>query len=135
MSHRSHMAADLRFESDSQRHLDHYDPADRCGFAGKADAHNEAGGGRCKHERLTGYLKRAERNGILIVLQGMDSAVKDGAIKHVMSGVNAQGVSLRAFKRLPPKSYGTISSGATRAYFPNAAESGSSIARITKMCR
>ena len=37
---------------------------------------------------------------VLIVLQGMDAAGKDGAIKHVMSGVNPQGCSVHAFK--PP---------------------------------
>ena len=37
---------------------------------------------------------------VLIVLQGMDAAGKDGVIKHVMSGINPQGCSVHAFK--PP---------------------------------
>jgi PPK2 family polyphosphate:nucleotide phosphotransferase len=36
--------------------------------------------------------------GLLVVLQGIDAAGKDGTIKHVMSGVNPQGVEVRAFK-------------------------------------
>jgi PPK2 family polyphosphate:nucleotide phosphotransferase len=36
--------------------------------------------------------------GVVVVLQGLDSAGKDGAIRHVMSGVNPQGVSVRSFK-------------------------------------
>ncbi len=36
---------------------------------------------------------------LLIVLQAMDAAGKDGAIKHVMSGVNPQGCSVHSFKR------------------------------------
>jgi PPK2 family polyphosphate:nucleotide phosphotransferase len=36
--------------------------------------------------------------GILIVLQGMDTAGKDGTIRHVMSGVNPQGCSVNGFK-------------------------------------
>jgi PPK2 family polyphosphate:nucleotide phosphotransferase len=37
--------------------------------------------------------------GVLLVLQGIDAAGKDGTIKHVMSGVNPQGVEVRAFKQ------------------------------------
>ena len=36
--------------------------------------------------------------GLLVVLQAMDAAGKDGTIKHVMSGVNPQGVSVHSFK-------------------------------------
>jgi PPK2 family polyphosphate:nucleotide phosphotransferase len=35
---------------------------------------------------------------VLIVLQAIDAAGKDGTIRHVMSGVNPQGVSVRSFK-------------------------------------
>jgi PPK2 family polyphosphate:nucleotide phosphotransferase len=35
---------------------------------------------------------------VLIVLQGMDAAGKDGVIKHVMSGLNPQGCEVHAFK-------------------------------------
>lgn len=35
---------------------------------------------------------------LLIVLTGMDAAGKDGAIKHVMTGVNPQGVDVNSFK-------------------------------------
>ena len=35
---------------------------------------------------------------LLIILQGMDSAGKDGTIKHIMSGVNPQGVHVISFK-------------------------------------
>lgn len=35
---------------------------------------------------------------LLIILQGMDAAGKDGTIKHVMEGVNPQGVEVHSFK-------------------------------------
>jgi len=35
---------------------------------------------------------------LLVVLQALDTAGKDGAIRHVMSGVNPQGVTVRSFK-------------------------------------
>jgi len=37
--------------------------------------------------------------GMLVVLQGLDAAGKDGTIKHVMSGLNPQGVEVRSFKQ------------------------------------
>ena len=37
--------------------------------------------------------------GALLVLQGLDASGKDSTIKHVMSGVNPQGVEVRAFKQ------------------------------------
>jgi PPK2 family polyphosphate:nucleotide phosphotransferase len=36
--------------------------------------------------------------GLLVVLQGIDASGKDGTIKHVMSGINPQGVSVTSFK-------------------------------------
>jgi PPK2 family polyphosphate:nucleotide phosphotransferase len=36
--------------------------------------------------------------GLVVVLQALDTAGKDGAIRHVMSGVNPQGVKVRSFK-------------------------------------
>ncbi len=49
---------------------------------------------RAHHERLYAGGRRA----LLMILQGMDTAGKDGAIKHVMSGVNPQGCHVAAFK-------------------------------------
>jgi len=37
--------------------------------------------------------------GVLLVLQGIDAAGKDGIVKHVMSGVNPQSVEVRSFKQ------------------------------------
>ncbi len=40
---------------------------------------------------------------VLLVLQAMDAAGKDGTIKHVMSGVNPQGVTVQSFKQPSPE--------------------------------
>src|SRR5215472_13266758 len=51
--------------------------------------------------RLAEMQQRLYANGrwaVLIVLQGMDAAGKDGVIKHVMSGINPQGCEVHAFK-------------------------------------
>ncbi len=47
---------------------------------------------------LQSIFYASEQYAILIVLQGMDAAGKDGAIKHVMTGVNPQGVDVNSFK-------------------------------------
>lgn len=52
-------------------------------------------------ELLAAYQDRlaAEAGrGLLVVLQGIDASGKDGTIRHVMSGVNPQGVTVRSFK-------------------------------------
>jgi PPK2 family polyphosphate:nucleotide phosphotransferase len=43
-------------------------------------------------------LYAANRQAVLLIFQGMDSAGKDGAIQHVMSGVNPQGCQVFSFK-------------------------------------
>jgi PPK2 family polyphosphate:nucleotide phosphotransferase len=40
----------------------------------------------------------AGRFALLVIFQGMDTAGKDGAITHVMSGINPQGVQVSSFK-------------------------------------
>lgn len=49
-------------------------------------------------EKLQEHLHRSGRYALLIVLQAMDTAGKDGAIAHVMSGVNPQGCRVVSFK-------------------------------------
>jgi PPK2 family polyphosphate:nucleotide phosphotransferase len=43
-------------------------------------------------------LWASDTTAVLIILQGMDTAGKDGTIKHVMSGVNPQGCRVTSFK-------------------------------------
>jgi PPK2 family polyphosphate:nucleotide phosphotransferase len=49
-------------------------------------------------EEMQRRLYAGEQWAVLVVLQGMDAAGKDGVIKHVMSGINPQGCEVRAFK-------------------------------------
>ena len=48
--------------------------------------------------RLQSQLYAQNRWAVLCVLQAMDTAGKDGTIKHVMTGVNPQGVDVTSFK-------------------------------------
>ena len=49
-------------------------------------------------EELQDLLYAQGRTSLLIVLQAMDAAGKDSVVKHVMSGVNPQGVTVTSFK-------------------------------------
>jgi len=44
-------------------------------------------------------LWASDRYALLVVLQGMDAAGKDGMVKHVMRGVNPQGCQVTSFKQ------------------------------------
>jgi PPK2 family polyphosphate:nucleotide phosphotransferase len=48
---------------------------------------------------LQDKLYAQDRRSLLLVFQAMDAAGKDGTIKHVMSGVNPQGVQVSSFKQ------------------------------------
>ena len=41
----------------------------------------------------------SHRQALLLIFQGMDAAGKDGAIRHVMSGVNPEGCEVFSFKQ------------------------------------
>ena len=51
-----------------------------------------------KMQELQDRLYADGREGLIIVLQAMDAAGKDSTIKHVMGGVNPQGVEVHSFK-------------------------------------
>ena len=48
--------------------------------------------------QLQDRLYAQDRWGLLLIFQAMDAAGKDGAIKHVMSGINPQGCEVHSFK-------------------------------------
>ncbi len=49
-------------------------------------------------EEFQTLLYASHQKALLIVLQGMDTSGKDGAIKHITMGMNAQGCSVTSFK-------------------------------------
>lgn len=53
---------------------------------------------QAKISALQDRLYADGREGLIIVLQAMDAAGKDGTIKHVMNGVNPQGIDVHSFK-------------------------------------
>ena len=55
-----------------------------------------------KLSALQKLLYASNRYAVLLIFQAMDAAGKDGAIKHVMSGVNPQGCQVFSFKHPSP---------------------------------
>ncbi|HEY3783821.1 MAG TPA: polyphosphate kinase 2 family protein [Steroidobacteraceae bacterium] len=78
--------------------LQDYDP----GFTGHFPGENEVAAKlRQDVEKLAkqqDMLYAQNRYALLLILQGMDCAGKDGTIRHVMSGVNPQGTQVHSFK-------------------------------------
>jgi PPK2 family polyphosphate:nucleotide phosphotransferase len=50
-------------------------------------------------DKLQSKLYAQNKYALLIIFQGMDTAGKDGAIKHVMSGLNPQATNVHSFKQ------------------------------------
>ena len=55
-----------------------------------------------RSRELQDMLYAQDRWAVLLIFQAMDAAGKDGAIKHVMSGVNPQGCEVYSFKQPEP---------------------------------
>src|SRR4051812_32864755 len=71
--------------------------------ADKAEAKAMLAEGRAKLSDLQERLYAQDRWAVLLIFQAMDAGGKDGAIKHVMSGVNPQGVQVTPFKAPSPQ--------------------------------
>jgi PPK2 family polyphosphate:nucleotide phosphotransferase len=80
--------------------LKDYDPADTANFtsADKPRAKEALTIGIEALAELQDMLYAQDRWSVLLIFQAMDAAGKDGAIKHVMSGVNPQGCQVYSFK-------------------------------------
>jgi PPK2 family polyphosphate:nucleotide phosphotransferase len=89
-----------RIEHGKHFSLKDHDPADTHGLESelKPQAKELLAGGVKELSRLQDILAAQDRWGLLLIIQAMDAAGKDGTIKHVMSGVNPQGVDVWSFK-------------------------------------
>jgi PPK2 family polyphosphate:nucleotide phosphotransferase len=75
-----------------------FDPGFRGDFTRKQDAADGLARGVVQLSEYQDRLAAQSTYAVLVVLQALDAAGKDGTIKHVMSGVNPQGVSVSSFK-------------------------------------
>lgn len=76
-----------------------FDPGDTAGLdIDKEEARELLAAGTRRLHALQERLYAEGRWAVLIVLQAMDAAGKDGMIEHVMSGINPQGCEVTSFK-------------------------------------
>jgi PPK2 family polyphosphate:nucleotide phosphotransferase len=75
-----------------------YDPDFTGGYDDKAGALERVASNVQRLSELQEKLYAQDVYGILIIFQAIDAAGKDGAIRHVMSGVNPQGCHVTSFK-------------------------------------
>ena len=82
--------------------LKDFDPAETYGYekGREKDERDEALMDKtvARLDELQYTLYAEGQRSVLVVLQGMDTSGKDGTIRHVMSGVNPQGVAVHSFK-------------------------------------
>ena len=93
-------AAPFRIDDGKKFRLKDVDPGD----TGRLDADDKERGKEALAQgvqalaQLQDMLYAQDKWAVLLVFQAMDAAGKDGAIKHVMSGVNPQGCQVYSFK-------------------------------------
>jgi PPK2 family polyphosphate:nucleotide phosphotransferase len=88
----------LRIEPGKAVRLDRLDPGATPGTRSKAAAQAEVERNRARLFELQYRLYAENRRAVLVVLQAMDTAGKDGLIRHVASGLNPQGCRVTPFK-------------------------------------
>ena len=92
-------AGPLRVKPGSTVHLpEDFDPGERFGLHKKKDGAQLLRRGKDLLEEYQRRLAAQDTYGVLVVLQAIDAGGKDGTIRHVMSGVNPQGVTVSSFK-------------------------------------
>ncbi len=87
------------YKFEQKQVLSQYSPDDTAEFAKR----KECSGLFKKNIKLLAELQDKlyahDSHGVLIILQAIDAAGKDGIIKHVMSAVNPQGCQVKSFKK------------------------------------
>jgi PPK2 family polyphosphate:nucleotide phosphotransferase len=82
-----------------------FDPGYKDGLIKKSDADELLQLGVGLLSEYQQRLAAQDTYGLLVVLQALDAAGKDGTIRHVMSGVNPQGVVVHSFKAPTPEEH------------------------------
>jgi PPK2 family polyphosphate:nucleotide phosphotransferase len=98
MSWASKLSKPYRIDHGKNFRLKDFDSAATTHIHSKAQAEKLLAQSIVEMSELQDKLYAQDRWGILLIFQAMDAAGKDGAIKHVMSGVNPQGCQVYSFK-------------------------------------
>jgi PPK2 family polyphosphate:nucleotide phosphotransferase len=103
MSWASKLSKPYRIESGKGFRLKDFDPESTGHFRQKEHTQEMLDRGIEEMADLQDKLYAQDLWAVLLIFQAMDAAGKDGAIKHVMSGVNPQGCQVFSFKAPSPE--------------------------------
>jgi PPK2 family polyphosphate:nucleotide phosphotransferase len=102
--HIEKLLARYRVENGHKFRMKDHDPGDTGGhLMSKDEAHALLIGGVERLSEMQERLYAQDQWALLCMFQAMDAAGKDGTIKHVMSGINPQGVQVSSFKAPGPE--------------------------------
>lgn len=87
----------IRIKPGTKVSLKTFDPQSRAGMSSKDEGEKIAEKNLKKTEELQSRLWAEKKHGLVLVLQGMDTAGKDGTIRKVLSGLNPTGVVVWSF--------------------------------------
>lgn len=88
-----------KFTGSDKLDIKGFDTSDTGKFANKEEVQSITEENLVLMEEYQDKLYAEGKNGVLIIFQAMDAAGKDGAVKHVFSGLNPQGVDVYSFKQ------------------------------------
>lgn len=94
----SHLAEPFCITKGDKFRLKDWNPAATTGVKNKQEGQKILDARDGVLSRLQEKLYAQDRWALLVILQALDAAGKDGVIKHVMSGVNPQGCDVHSFK-------------------------------------
>ena len=103
MSWASKFSKPYRVDHGKKFRLKDFDPASTAHIRSKLHAQELLAKGILEMAELQDKLYAQDCWAVLLIFQAMDAAGKDGAIKHVMSGVNPQGCQVFSFKAPSPE--------------------------------
>ena len=92
------LAHTFRVDGGNHFRLKDFDPADTGHCKSKENAEETLQKEIARTAELQDKLYAQDNWALLLIFQAMDAAGKDGAIKHVMSGINPQGCQVYSFK-------------------------------------
>lgn len=90
--------ADFLVQPGKSIRLKDFDPGSTGGYKNKDELAGKLAEDIQRLETYQAMLYAENRRSVLIVLQAMDTAGKDGTIRHVLTGVNPMGVEVHSFK-------------------------------------
>ena len=94
----SKLAKSYRIDNGKHFRINDFDPADTGHWHSIENAREALQDGIARMADLQAKLYAQDCWSLLLIFQAMDAAGKDGTIKHVMSGVNPEGVQVYSFK-------------------------------------